>query len=54
MKHIEFRELFEQPFHFKEDTLTIKIPKGVKDHYNWCILPVMTTNIVSNMQILLL
>ena len=49
MKHIEFRELFEQEFQFKESSspsLTIIIPESVQDD-GWTVLPVMATNVVS-------
>ena len=49
MKHIEFRELFEQEFQFKESpspSLTIAIPESVQDD-GWTVLPVMATNVVS-------
>ena len=44
-------ELNKQVFHFKEDSLTITVPKIVKDRHDWCMLPVMRTNIVSNIQL---
>ena len=49
MKHIEFRELLEQEFQFKErpsPSLTITIPESIQDD-GWTLLPVMATNIVS-------
>ena len=49
MKHIEFRELFEQEFQFKESpspSLIINLPESVQDD-DWTVLPVMATNIVS-------
>ena len=49
MKHIEFRELFEQEFQFKEGPspkLTINLPVSVQND-DWTVLPVMATNIVS-------
>ena len=52
MKHIEFRELFEQEFQFKEcpsPSLTINIPESVQDD-GWTVLPVMATNRVSGVQ----
>ena len=51
MKHIEFRELFENEFQFKESSfpsLIINIPESVQDD-GWSVLPVMATNIVSSM-----
>ena len=49
MKHIEFKELFEQEFQFKESpspSLTINIPESVQDD-GWTVSPVKLTNIVS-------
>ena len=54
MKHIEFRELFEQKFQFKESpspSLTINIPESVQDD-GWTVLPVKATNRVSCVVIL--
>ena len=46
MKHIQCRKLFEQEFHFKDESLIICIPEMVQND-NWSIVPVMESNIVS-------
>ena len=54
MKHIEVRELFEQEFQFKESSspsLIINLPESVQDA-GWTVLPVMVTNMVSGIYII--